>query len=475
MTLPADLSTVKSLKFAYQSGRWLMPGETVVIEWPMRAPINAPTGGEIAWSSFGAIATRADNDLKMLPSEPMKVGIGIQPPLPPFYGDTVWDDQNRDGVQDPGEPGLNGVRVELYADDGDGVADPTTDPMYSFTVTSNDGTSDGKYLFSYLPPADYFAVFYVPDDHLVSPVNTASEDLDSDGTAATFGGDLVTITEVTTIDPLEIDFEWDQGFYDRSALPAVWAIANLGGGSVVIGGKFQSSHGIPCSNIAMLAADGSPQPGFNSGAGFNGIVRSLAVTDDGKILAGGDFTSYDGHAANGLALLGGDGSWISGLAMPDVPDVRWVGVSGSSLYVAGQFSSLGGQSAPRIGRLNADGSFDTSFAPTSGPDGPIHCGAVHGGGLIIGGSFSSYQGQPAAGMVMLNADGSHNPAFDVGTGFDGPVNSITLKGGMLFAVGDFSNCGGVPANGAARLNMSGAADATFGDSGLSVNSNRASN
>lgn len=474
-TLPADASSVLSLKFVHQDGRWLIQGEEMVIAWPMRAPINAPTSGQIAWSSFGVVGTRADNDLMMLPSEPMKVGIGIQPPQPPFFGDYVWRDENRDGIQDPGEAGINGVRVELYNDDGDGVADPSVDPMYGFTVTSNDGSEDGKYLFSYFPPGDYYLVFYPPAGYLVSSPGAGPDDVDSDGLATMIGSNLVAITEITTVSILEIDLDWDQGFYDRAALPAVWAIADLGGGGVVIGGKFQSSHGTPCGNIAVLGPDGSPSGAFNSGSGFNGIVRALAVTDDGKILAGGEFTSYNGHPANGLALLGGDGGWISGLAMPNTADVRWVGSTGSKFYIAGEFSSLGGQSAPRIGRLNSDGSVDGSFAPGAGADGPIRCGAIYGGGVIVGGSFSSYRGEPAPCLAMINADGSRNSGFDIGAGFDGPVNSITLKGGMIFAVGDFTECDGRPVDGSARLTMSGSADPSFGNSGLSVDSNRASN
>ena len=475
-SLPSDPTTVKSLKFEQIDGSWLRPGESVEISWPMRAPINAPTNSEIAWSSFGVVATRADNNQRLLPSEPMKVGIGIQPPQPPFFGDTVWLDANRDGIQDAGEVGINGVRVELYEDDGDGVADPAVDTMYGFTVTSSDGSDDGKYRFSYIPPGDYFAVFYAPDDHSTSPVNAGSNDVDSDGVPQIFGGQEVTVTTVTEISALEIDLTWDQGFYDRGGLPAVWAIAEYGGGSIVIGGKFQFSHGVPCGNIAVLSANGTPSAGFSSGTGFDGVVRSIAVSSEGKILVGGEFTSYDGHPAMGLALLDGDGSFVNGIAMPDSNDVRWVGSAGGNFYVAGAFSSLGGNNAPNIGRLDGNGQYDSSFQPGAGADGPVHTASVVGGGLIIGGSFSTYKGEPAKSIARVLSDGSPDMMFDPGDGFDGLVNSVTVKGGMIFAVGEFSTCDSHPANGAARLSMNGAVDTSYeGAPSLSVTSNRASN
>ena len=55
-------------------------------------------------------------------------------------GDTIFNDLDGDGVQDPGEPGLPGVIVELF----DGVS----------TITVTTGAS-GDYVFSGLTPGDY--------------------------------------------------------------------------------------------------------------------------------------------------------------------------------------------------------------------------------------------------------------------------------------------------------------------------------
>ncbi len=56
-------------------------------------------------------------------------------------GDTVFCDLNRDGIQEPGEPGLQGVKVTLTGDNG----------VTETAVTD----ANGNYLFSDLGPANY--------------------------------------------------------------------------------------------------------------------------------------------------------------------------------------------------------------------------------------------------------------------------------------------------------------------------------
>ncbi|MDQ1301130.1 MAG: hypothetical protein QG637_1051, partial [Chloroflexota bacterium] len=73
---------------------------------------------------------------------------------PGEIGDTVWNDLDHDGIQDAGEPGLAGVQVKLYRDDGDLIFDPAKDVVIGTQTTS----ASGKYLFTNIPPGDFFAV-----------------------------------------------------------------------------------------------------------------------------------------------------------------------------------------------------------------------------------------------------------------------------------------------------------------------------
>ncbi len=87
-------------------------------------------------------------------------------------GDRVWFDADEDGVQDAGEPGIDGVTVDLDVDyDQDGTID------FTLTTTTD---ANGNYIFSDLPIADYGVRVTQPagydqtfdaDDGLITPNN----------------------------------------------------------------------------------------------------------------------------------------------------------------------------------------------------------------------------------------------------------------------------------------------------------------
>lgn len=66
--------------------------------------------------------------------------------MPSSIGDYVWHDVNKNGLQDVGEPGIAGVNVQLYTQNGSLIAATTTD-------------STGKYLFSELKQGLYYLQF----------------------------------------------------------------------------------------------------------------------------------------------------------------------------------------------------------------------------------------------------------------------------------------------------------------------------
>ena len=74
-----------------------------------------------------------------------------------------------------------------------------------------------------------------------------------------------------------------------------------------IGGEFATAAGTH-RNLARLASDGSLDPSFDPGTGANGPVRAVARQDDGRVIAGGEFTQFNGRARQGLARVHPDGS-----------------------------------------------------------------------------------------------------------------------------------------------------------------------
>lgn len=71
----------------------------------------------------------------------------------------------------------------------------------------------------------------------------------------------------------------------------VYSTAVQADGKIIIGGNFTSYNGTGRNRIARLNADGSLDTGFNPGTGASSVVYSSTVQADGKILIGGDFTS----------------------------------------------------------------------------------------------------------------------------------------------------------------------------------------
>lgn len=154
-TLPADMTTVTAIKFVLQEGVILKPGEAVELVWTMRAPVGAPTNGEIAWNSFGYQAARVDDNSVMLAAEPNKVGIKLQANPKAELGDYVWFDENANGLADEdASHGVNGVLVKLFNQDG---------TLLQSTVTSNNfNNHSGYYLFSNLKAGSYYVQFERP-------------------------------------------------------------------------------------------------------------------------------------------------------------------------------------------------------------------------------------------------------------------------------------------------------------------------
>ncbi|GAA3402318.1 SdrD B-like domain-containing protein [Paenibacillus hodogayensis] len=92
-----------------------------------------------------------------------------------MIGDFVWIDTNKDGIQNNGEVGLNGVTVSLYNDSG---------ALLTTTTTREIDGKAGSYLFTGLNAGTYKVKFTLPSGYAFSPLQAGSDRrLDSDATA----------------------------------------------------------------------------------------------------------------------------------------------------------------------------------------------------------------------------------------------------------------------------------------------------
>lgn len=112
--------------------------------------------------------------------------------------DFVWNDLNKDGIQDPGEPGIEDVEVNLYYADGSYVSTTTTDDT-------------GYYIFDGLLPGDYYLVFTLPIGFAAFTSNDQGVDDEVDSDVDQITGQTV----VTTLEPGENDVSWDAGLIEE--------------------------------------------------------------------------------------------------------------------------------------------------------------------------------------------------------------------------------------------------------------------
>jgi hypothetical protein len=98
-------------------------------------------------------------------------GVMAMMALPPTgsIGDFVWNDMNRNGIQDAGEPGIDVVTVKLFS--------LPTPALLAQTATS----PNGFYLFSGLLPGDYLVEFTLPAGYSFTLADQGGDDArDSD-------------------------------------------------------------------------------------------------------------------------------------------------------------------------------------------------------------------------------------------------------------------------------------------------------
>lgn len=350
------------------------------------------------------------------------------------------------------------------------------------------------------------------------------------GSFTTYSGSssnrIVRINPSGTVDS---DFNIGTGF-GGLASNRVYAIVTQSDGKILVGGDFTVYNGVSSSGIVRLFPSGGIDPDFYTGSGFTGvttdIVNSIAVQSDGKILVGGNYTSYSGSATNrivrltpsgtidldfnvgaglgaapfailqqtdGKIVVGGNFTTYSGSTRNFIVrinpsgsidsdfNIGTLGFNGTvrSLYlqsdgkivVKGQFRTYSGSTEPNYDgliRLNPSGTIDTTFVNRgvllTVPATTTNYGLCQqsDGKIIVGGEYIRYSSSVANRIQRLNVDGTRDSSFNVGTGFNNVVYSVAQQSdGKILAVGSFSSYSGSSINRIVRLNPSGTIDTTL--------------
>ena len=236
---------------------------------------------------------------------------------------------------------------------------------------------------------------------------------------------------------------------------AIYTSAIQSDGKILIGGELRSYNGTISNYITRLNSDGSLDGGF-TGSGANATVRAIAIQNDSKIIIGGSFSSYNGTLRGRIARLNANGT-IDDTFDPGTETNGWIYSiaiqSDGKIIIGGDFTSFKGTVANRIARLNADGTFDNGFNPGTGANDAVETIAIQSDGkIIIGGKFTSYNTTSRNRIARLNADGTLDSDFNPGTGANFSVRTSAIQtDGKIIVGGFFTLYNGIDKNRLARI------------------------
>ena len=238
---------------------------------------------------------------------------------------------------------------------------------------------------------------------------------------------------------------------------------------LIVGGEYLSLNGVPSSYLTRLQSNGEIDETFDTGTSFNGKIYASYIQPDGKIIVGGNFTSYNGIAVGRLIRLNTDGSYDNTF---DTSIAANTGIiyeicpqTDGKIIIVGSFAKYNNVNVGRVARILPDGSLDSSFVTGSGSSSNItNAKVLTNGKILLAGNFVKFSGVSVNKIVCLLPDGSIDHSFDTGTGFDDDVNAMTVQpDGKIILGGKFTNYNGNNVGRIIRINQ----DATIDDSFLS--------
>ena len=283
------------------------------------------------------------------------------------------------------------------------------------------------------------------------------------------GGNFTTYSWVSSNYIIRLNSDWlqDTGFNMWSAFNgAIYSLAIQSGGKILVGGSFTSYNWSSANRIIRLNADWTIDNTFNMWAWFDNIITALAIQSDGKIIVGGDFTSYNWSLVNRIVRL--DSGWnidntFNIWAWCDFP-VNVFAIQGDGKIIVGwDFTSYNWSPVDKIVRLDSGWSIDNTFTIWTGIDYPIYNLVLQSDGKIIaGGGFTSYNWSLVNRIARLDSSWNIDTSFNIWDGFDGVVIGTTLQNnGKIIAVGKFSTYNWSGTRRIARLNSDWSIDTGF--------------
>lgn len=220
----------------------------------------------------------------------------------------------------------------------------------------------------------------------------------------------------------------------------VYALAVVGD-TLVAGGDFAVSDGLPVPNLAALVDDAW----VPLGGGTSDAVHALLPTASGLVV-GGAFTGVGPSASRGTGMALPHVGRFDGAAWHPLGDglddtVRVLVEVDGDVWAGGDFRFSGSTPVDGVARFDGDAWMPVD-AGVTGPDATVHALSAYAGGVWVGGRFTTAGGMPLPRLARWR-DG---PGWDAPmTVPDDEVLSLGTFDGLLFVGGWFTSIGDVPA------------------------------
>ncbi|WP_055094538.1 T9SS sorting signal type C domain-containing protein [Flavobacterium aquidurense] len=236
---------------------------------------------------------------------------------------------------------------------------------------------------------------------------------------------------------------------------------------LIVGGDYLNINGIPASYLCRLKPAGVIDNDFDTGTGLNGKVYDSYIQTDGKIIAAGSFTAYNGNSSGRIIRLNEDGSQdftfntstgaTNGIIYKACPQPD------GKIIIVGSFTKYNNVTVNRIARLLQNGTLDTSFSTGSGAALNItNVEILQDTKVLISGNFTSLNGVALNRIARLFSDGTIDTDFNSGSGFNDDVNAMALQpDGKIVLGGKFTDYNANVSNRIIRLNADGTIDDSF--------------
>lgn len=240
----------------------------------------------------------------------------------------------------------------------------------------------------------------------------------------------------------------------------VWAIAVQSDTKILVGGEFTTFAGSSRSGLTRVTSSGAPDDTFAPGAAAtNGVIYALAIQSDNRIIIGGSFTNYAGNARTNIARINANGThdatFNPGTGAGGAGNaVNALGLQSDGKIIAGgDFDTFNGVSHKFIARLLTNGTYDATFNVGSGPDNTIQgIQVLSDNRILIAGDFSAIDSDARNFVARLNTNGTPDATFNTAGGaMDTIVGVAAQADGRVVIGGYFTLVGSLSRGHIARL------------------------